>query len=106
MGFKPTSFDPDVWIRGREVGYDYFGTHTVDVLVVAIEPNYIFEKLKETYKIKIFGPPKVYIGCDYAQIKKGATTWWVMGSSTYITEYLRKVCALLKVTKSRKEKLT
>ena len=42
MGFKPTRFDPDVWIREREGGYDYIGTHTDEVLVVAVDPTYIF----------------------------------------------------------------
>ena len=95
-GFKPTRFDPYVWIRGRDGGYDYTGTHTDDVLVVAVDPNYIFENLKDTYTIKAFGPPKVHLGCDYAQVMKGPTTQWGMGSSTYITKCLRKVCALIK----------
>ena len=105
MGFKPTRFDPDVWIRGREVGYNYTGTHTNDVLVVAVNTTSIFEKLNETYTIKAFVPPKVHLGCDYAQVNKGATTRWVMGISTYITECLRKVCTLLKVTTLQKDKL-
>ena len=90
-GFKPTHFEPDVWIRGRKGGYDYIGIHTNDFLVVAVDPTSIFKKLKVTYKIKTFGPPKVHIGCDHTQVKKGATTWWVMVSSTYITKYLREV---------------
>jgi hypothetical protein len=30
IGFKPTSFDPEVWSRlhGDKVGYDYIGCHT------------------------------------------------------------------------------
>ena len=98
MVFKPTSFDPDVCIRGHKGGYDYIRRHTNDVLVVALNPTSIFEKLKETYTVKAFGPPKVHLGCDYAQVKKGDTTWWVTGRSTYIMECLRKVCALIKVT--------
>ena len=39
MGFKPTRFDPDVWIRGRDVGYDCIGTYTDDVFVVAVEKS-------------------------------------------------------------------
>ena len=42
MGFMPTPFDPDVWIRGREGGYDYIRTHTNDVLIVAVKPTSIF----------------------------------------------------------------
>ena len=85
MGFKPTLFDQDVWIRGGEGGYDYIGMHTNNVLVVAVDPTSIFDKLEDTYTIKSFGLPKVHLGCDYAQVNKGATNWWVMGISTYIT---------------------
>ena len=86
MGLKPTCFDLYVWIKGRERGYNYTGTHIDDVIVVAFDPTSIFEKLKETYTIKSFGPPKVHLGCDFAQVKKGVTTRWVMGSTTYNTE--------------------
>ena len=102
MGFKPTRFDPDVWIRGRKGNYDYIGTHTNDVLVVAKNPTRIFEKLKDTYTIKKFGPLLHHLGCDYAQVKKGSETKWVMASYTYIKECISKVCALLKVTSLRK----
>ena len=47
MGFKPTRFDPDVWIRGRDSGYEYIWTHTDDVLVVAKHPARVFEKLQK-----------------------------------------------------------
>ena len=90
---------------GREGGYDYIGTHTDDVLVVALNPTRIFEKLKETYTIKKFGPPLHHLGYDYTRVTKGSKTKWVMGSYTYIKECLSKVCALLKVTSLRKEKL-
>ena len=86
MVFKPTRFDPDVWIRGREGGYDYIGTHTDDVLVVAKNLARIFEKLQETYTIKKFGPSLHYLGCDYAQVKKGSEKKWVMVSYTYVKE--------------------
>jgi len=105
MSFKPTRFDPDVWIRGREGGYDYIGTHTDDVLVVAKYPARIFEKLQKVYTIKKFGPPVHHLGCDYSQVKRGSKVNWLMGSITYIKECLSKVCALLKVTSLRKEKL-
>ena len=45
MGFKPTRFDPDLYLRVRDSGYDYIGTHTDDVLVVAKHPARVFEKL-------------------------------------------------------------
>ena len=46
IDFNLTRSDLDFWIRGCKAGYDYIGTHTDDVLVVAIEPTYIFEKFK------------------------------------------------------------
>ena len=58
INFKETCFDPDVWIKGREVGYNYIDMHTDDFLLVSADPTYIFNKLKKTYTIKAFGGPK------------------------------------------------
>ena len=105
MSLKMTRFDTDVWIRGREGGYDYIGTHTDDVLVVAVDPNSMFENLKETYTIEAFGTPVVHFECNCVRIKEVDETRWVMGSYTYITECLRNVCTLLKVSTLWKDKL-
>ena len=64
MGFKPTSFDPDVWMKWHEGGYDYIGTHTDDVLVIAVDHTSIFNNLKDTYMIKYFGDTRVHLGFD------------------------------------------
>ena len=58
MIFKPTHFDPGICIRGHKGGYDYIGTHTNNVLVVAVDPTYVFNKLKDTYKFKDLGRQK------------------------------------------------
>ena len=105
VGFKPTRFDPDVWIRRRDGGYDYIGTRTDDILVVAKHPARVLEKLQKTYMINKFGPPLHHLGCDYEQVKKGYNVKWIMSSFTYIKECLSKVCALLNVTTLRKDKL-
>ena len=63
--------------------------HTNDVLFVGVDPTSIFVNLKETYAIKAFVLPKVHLGCDYAQVKKGATTPWVIGSTTFIKECVK-----------------
>ena len=65
MGFNTTRFDPYVWIKGHEGGYNYIGMHNDDVQVVVMEPTSIFNQFKETYIIKDFGVPKVHLGCDY-----------------------------------------
>ena len=105
MGFKPSRFDPDVWIRWREGGYDHIETHTDDVLVVAKNPARIFEKFQETYTLKKYVPPLHHLGCVYTQVKKGSKMKLHMGSYTYVKEYLSKVCALINVMTLRKEKL-
>jgi hypothetical protein len=42
MGFKPMRFDPDAWLRLREdkSGYDYIGTHTDDLMIVAEDASH------------------------------------------------------------------
>ena len=45
-----------------------------NILVVAVDPTYILEKLKKTYKIKSFGPSLVHLWCNYVQVKKGDVT--------------------------------
>ena len=61
-------------LGGHEGGYDYIGSHTDDVLVVAVDPTWIFEKLKETYTIKSFVTPVVHPECDYARVKNDDKT--------------------------------
>ena len=62
--FKPTRFDPDVWIRGCKGGYNYISTRTDDVLIVAVNYTSVFNKLRDNYIIKAFGAPKVRLGCE------------------------------------------
>ena len=64
MSFNPIHFDLDVLMRGHEGGYNYTRTHTGDVFVVTVNPTYSFNKLKETYKTKDFGPPKFHLCFD------------------------------------------
>ena len=98
MGFRPTCSDPYVWIRGRKGGCNYIGMHNNYVILLAVNPTSIFNKLKYAYKIQAFGPPKFHLGCDYLKVNKGANTHWVMVSSKYTAKDLSKVCTLLKVT--------
>ena len=64
MSFKPTRFDLDVCIMGNNGGYDNIGTHTNYVLVIAVNPNSIFNNLKCADSIKDFILTKVHLGCD------------------------------------------
>ncbi len=54
LGFSPTRFDNDVWIKLREdgTGYDYISTYVDDFLITAKDPWYYMKQLQEVYLIK------------------------------------------------------
>jgi Reverse transcriptase (RNA-dependent DNA polymerase) len=71
MGFTPSRYDRDVWLHHCEnttsPGYDYIGTHTNDLIIVAKDPQQYMEQLQKVYSINNIGPPKFHLGCDYAK---------------------------------------
>ena len=60
MGFKPTKYDPDVYMRLAEDGhsYDYIGCHTDDLTIVAADAQQVLNQLLGHY-VK---------GCDEFQL--------------------------------------
>ncbi len=93
MGFKPTHFDPDVWIKknGKD-HYDYLGTHTDDIMCVSNRAQEIMEGLQRTYTIKKVAPPEHHLGCDY---KQGDDGTWSIGTETYVREALKRIKIIL-----------
>ena len=93
MGFKPSRYDNDVWLRpdGKK-SYDYIGTHTDDLMVVSHHAADIMETLRKTYTIKTVEPPRFHLGCDYKQTEAGD---WLVGTKTYVKESLEKVRAII-----------
>jgi Reverse transcriptase (RNA-dependent DNA polymerase) len=94
MKFIASRFDRDIWyrLRGDGNGYDYIGTHTDDLMVVAKQPQVIFDKLLEIYTIKKIEAPSFHLGCDYVLDGSGK---WLIGTTSYIKEALEKVKLLL-----------
>mmetsp|Transcript_6502 Transcript_6502/g.18301 ORF Transcript_6502/g.18301 Transcript_6502/m.18301 type:complete len:636 (-) Transcript_6502:85-1992(-) len=94
MEFKPSRFDPDVWIRKqKEVDlYEYIGTHTDDLLVVSMKPDEIMSELQREYTISGIGEPDFHLGCDYERDDQGN---WYIGSKTYVGEALKRVKLIL-----------
>jgi len=91
MGFVPTRYDRDVWMRLRESddGYDYICTHVDDFKIVAHDPQRWVNIIKETFLLKDAGPPTYYLGNDYRYDESiGA---WILGANTYVKECLRKI---------------
>jgi hypothetical protein len=96
MGFKPTRYDPDVWIKYRDEtrqDLDYIGTHTDDLMIVAKDAMQYMKCLQETFTIKKVAPPEFHLGCDYKRCP--VTDHWMIGTKTYVKEALEKVKELL-----------
>ncbi len=67
LGFQPTRFDPDVWIKKRldGSGYDYISTYVDDFLITAVDPWMYMKKLQEIYVIKDSKYPDSHLGATY-----------------------------------------
>jgi hypothetical protein len=77
MGFVPTRFDPNVWIKRREdsQGYDYISTYVDDFLITAKEPEKCMAFLQSVYMIKDPGEPRFYLGANYIGSPNGK--WFI-----------------------------
>lgn len=103
LGFTPSRYDQDVWwyqLRKDPTspGYDYLGTHTDDLMIVAKDPQQYMQALQKVYIINNIGPPRFHLGCNYAKNEAGN---WTIGTSTYTIEALTKAKAILEVDDHR-----
>jgi hypothetical protein len=89
--------DSEVWLRSNKNGYEYIGTHTDDILVVAQESEKIFDELRVQYKFKRTDTPKYHLVVDCIQGKNGKSRCWEMGFKTYVSEAIKKVEDLVKI---------
>ena len=91
IGFIPTRFDRDVWMRLRDddSGYDYICTHVDDFKVVAKHPEIWIERIAGAFLIKEHGPRNYYLGNDYTLHDN--FNMWTYGSKTYAKEAVAKV---------------
>ncbi len=88
LGFSPTRFDRDVWIRDAGDHYEYIFTHVDDFTIVSKDPWIHMRKLQETYTIKDPAPPKYYLGNDFEMLDCGKC---LISCSTYLREALRRI---------------
>jgi len=90
MGFSPTRFDPDVWLRMRddESGYDYISTYVDDFLITAKNPWPFMGQLQAVYKIKDPSSPTTYLGALYTGDPSGI---WTINCKNYIQAALSQV---------------
>lgn len=91
MGFKPTRYDRDVWMRLREdgKGYCYICTHVDDFKVVSNDPGRWVESIAKVFLIKEHGPRNYYLGNNY--VYRDVNDLWTFGTKTYATEAVARV---------------
>ena len=94
LGFERSRGDSEIWLRLNSCGdgYDYIGTHTDDLMVVAKDPKTIFEGLKKFYTFKTTERPVHHLGVDYYSKPDAAGHYrYQLGSKTYVTEAINKM---------------
>ncbi len=91
VGFTPTRFDRDVWMRMRDdqSGYDYICTHVDDFKVIGKNPMMWIDRIAGAFLIKEHGPRNYYLGNDYTY--HDGEDIWTYNAKTYETEAIAKV---------------
>ena len=91
LGFTPSRFDRDVWMRLRNdsTGYDYICTHVDDFKIVAKNPTSWVDRIAAIFLVKEHGPRSYYLGNDYTY--HDGQDIWTYGVQTYATEAVAKV---------------
>jgi hypothetical protein len=90
LGFSPTRFDNDVWIkrRGDNSGYDYISTYVDDFLITAKDPWIYMKQLQEIYLIKEPKSPEFFLGATYTGTSEGD---WSITAREYIKEAIKQI---------------
>ena len=83
MGFQPTRYDRDVWMRMRDTndGYDYICTHVDDFKIVGKDPSIWMKRIEQTFLVKESGPRDYYLGNNYKY--HDGQDMWTYGCDTY-----------------------
>lgn len=92
MGFFPTRYDRDVWMRPRDTldGYDYICTHVDDFKVAAKDPDQWINRISGAFLLKSVADPDYYLGINYNRSKDDPKVW-ITGCATYAKECIRRV---------------
>jgi hypothetical protein len=90
LGFEPTTYDNDVWIKLRPdgMGYDYICTYVDDFLIVAKDAWSYMKELQKVYNIKDPKHPDLYLGALYTG---DPSKNWTITAKNYIKEALEQI---------------
>ena len=91
LGFVPTRYDRDVWMRLRDTkdGFDYIYTHVDDFKVVAKDAGMWVDRIAHAFLVKHHGPRSYYLGNDYTY-HDGQDVWTSSGR-TYTKDAIERV---------------
>lgn len=67
LGFKPTRYNRDVWIRLRDekFDYNYMCTYVDDFKVIAKDTEKLNNGIAKKFQLKEVSEPKYYLGSNY-----------------------------------------
>ena len=101
MGFKPSYFDSNLWMRDAGDHYEYITTYVDDVLAFGKDPLSMIEELHHDYVLKGVGRPEYYLRGNVTELfpewnREGLFS--ALLSETYIKNVTEKFESLLKTT--------
>ena len=73
MGFEPSKYDPDIWLRRKGDLYEYIAVYVDDLCIISKDPQAITDELVNTYKLKLKGTGEIkyHLGANYYRDKDG-----------------------------------
>ena len=73
MGFFPSRFEPDIWMRDKGDHYEYIAVYVDDLTIVSKRPQDIIDTLINDYKFKLKGTGSIefLLGCDFFRDENG-----------------------------------
>ena len=91
LGFTPSRFDRDVWMRLQDSknGYDYICTHLDDFKIVAEDTDGWLRMISNAFLVKSYDPRSYYLGNDYTYHEE--LDVWTYGGSTYTNDTIGRV---------------
>ena len=91
LGFSPSRYDRDVWMRLRDDkdGHDYICTHVDDFKIVAKDADSWLQKISHNFLVKSHGPRSYYLGNDYTYHED--LNVWTYGGRTYTKDAIDRV---------------
>ena len=92
LEFQPTQYDCDVWLRLRDVNYDYLCTHINDLQIIAGNVDHWMTKIKGEILGEASVHTRFYLGKNCHCIESEGV--WTHDCTKYIKEAIRRVEAV------------